>query len=94
LALISFSREDTGEMSGDFLSYRQEDAAGFAARIYDRLTKNLGRESVFIDVDNIPRVSILSMCCPSASDDATRSSQLSATIGLGARTRAIAAAGT
>lgn len=37
-----------------FISYRREDAAGFAGRIYDRLTKNLGRESVFIDVDNIP----------------------------------------
>jgi TIR domain len=54
LAPISFKREDIGEMGRVFISYRREDAAGFAGRIYDRLTKNLGRESVFIDVDNIP----------------------------------------
>jgi TIR domain len=39
---------------GVFICYRREDTAGFAGRIYDRLTKVLGRESVFIDVDNIP----------------------------------------
>lgn len=39
---------------GVFISYRREDAAGFAGRIYDRLIQTLGRESVFIDVDNIP----------------------------------------
>ena len=37
-----------------FISYRREDAAGFAGRIYDRLAQTLGRENVFIDVDNIP----------------------------------------
>jgi hypothetical protein len=39
---------------GVFICYRREDAAGFAGRIYDRLKNGLGRESVFIDVDNIP----------------------------------------
>ena len=39
---------------GVFISYRRDDTAGFAGRIYDRLTNALGRESVFIDVDNIP----------------------------------------
>ena len=39
---------------GVFICYRREDAAGFAGRIYDRLKSRLGRESVFIDVDNIP----------------------------------------
>ncbi len=39
---------------GVFICYRREDAAGFAGRIYDRLKAGLGRDSVFIDVDNIP----------------------------------------
>jgi hypothetical protein len=39
---------------GVFICYRREDSAGFAGRIYDRLKMSLGRESVFIDVDNIP----------------------------------------
>ena len=39
---------------GVFICYRREDTAGFAGRIYDRLKSSLGRESVFIDVDNIP----------------------------------------
>jgi hypothetical protein len=41
-------------MGGVFISYRREDAAGYAGRIYDRLLSRLGRERVFIDVDNIP----------------------------------------
>lgn len=36
-----------------FISYRREDSAGFAGRIYDRLVTKLAREKVFIDVDNI-----------------------------------------
>ena len=40
-------------MGGVFISYRREDTAGFAGRIYDRLARRLGRDSVFIDVDNI-----------------------------------------
>jgi len=39
---------------GVFICYRREDSAGFAGRICDRLKTSLGRESVFIDVDNIP----------------------------------------
>lgn len=39
---------------GIFISYRREDSDGFAGRIYDRLAARLGRERVFIDVDNIP----------------------------------------
>jgi TPR repeat protein len=41
-------------LGGVFICYRRDDSAGFAGRIYDRLTRTLGRESVFIDVDNIP----------------------------------------
>lgn len=38
---------------GIFISYRREDSAGFAGRIYDRLTSRLERERIFFDVDNI-----------------------------------------
>jgi TIR domain/Domain of unknown function (DUF4062) len=37
-----------------FVSYRREDSAGIAGRIYDRLADRLGRQRVFFDVDNIP----------------------------------------
>jgi cell division protein FtsZ len=39
---------------GVFISYRREDSAGFAGRIYDRLVTRLPRDAVFIDVDDIP----------------------------------------
>jgi hypothetical protein len=38
---------------GVFISYRREDSGGFAGRIYDRLTRNLGPDNVFVDVDSI-----------------------------------------
>jgi TIR domain len=38
---------------GIFISYRRDDSAGFAGRIYDRLVSRLNREDVFFDVDNI-----------------------------------------
>jgi WD40 repeat protein len=38
---------------GVFISYRRDDSAGFAGRIYDRLKERLGRADVFFDVDNI-----------------------------------------
>jgi TPR repeat protein len=41
-------------LGGVFICYRREDSAGFARLIYDRLTRKLGHESVFFDVDNIP----------------------------------------
>jgi hypothetical protein len=40
-------------LGGVFISYRREDSAGFAGRIYDRLTQRLDLKSVFLDVDNI-----------------------------------------
>ena len=40
-------------LGGVFISYRREDSAGFAGRIYDRLTRRLDQKSVFLDVDNI-----------------------------------------
>jgi hypothetical protein len=35
---------------GVFISYRRDDSGGFAGRVYDRLVKSLGRDSVFFDV--------------------------------------------
>jgi formylglycine-generating enzyme required for sulfatase activity len=37
-----------------FINYRREDSASDAGRINDRLERELGRESLFIDVDTIP----------------------------------------
>jgi ankyrin repeat protein len=36
-----------------FISYRREDSAGHAGRLFDRLASKLGRDHVFRDVDNI-----------------------------------------
>jgi hypothetical protein len=37
-----------------FLSYRREDSAAYAGRIEDRLRRALGRDRLFMDVDNVP----------------------------------------
>ena len=36
-----------------FISYRREDAPGYAGRLYDRLRDEFGRDNVFIDVDTL-----------------------------------------
>ncbi len=41
-------------MSGVFISYRREDSAPYAGRLYDRLSARFGAERVFMDVDDIP----------------------------------------
>jgi len=41
-------------MSKIFLSYRRQDSAGVAGRIYDRLCAHFGSDSVFMDIDSIP----------------------------------------
>lgn len=38
---------------GVFISYRREDAAGAAGRIFDHLSARFGREQIFMDVDGI-----------------------------------------
>lgn len=38
-----------------FISYRRDDAAGFAHAIHDRLLENLPKEQVFMDVAGIGR---------------------------------------
>ncbi|MEM9738279.1 MAG: toll/interleukin-1 receptor domain-containing protein [Pseudomonadota bacterium] len=40
-------------MSGIFISYRREDSAASAGRLFDHLSARLGREEVFMDVDGI-----------------------------------------
>ena len=40
-------------MTRIFISYRREDSAGYAGRIYDRLVQHFGEEQIFMDVDNI-----------------------------------------
>jgi hypothetical protein len=37
-----------------FISYRRDDTADVAGRIYDRLAQHFGADSVFKDVDSIP----------------------------------------
>jgi hypothetical protein len=36
-----------------FISYRREDAPGYAGRLFDRLRDEFGRDNVFIDVDTL-----------------------------------------
>ena len=40
-------------MPGIFISYRREDSAGHAGRIFDRLREKFGRDKVFMDVAGI-----------------------------------------
>jgi outer membrane biosynthesis protein TonB len=40
-------------MAAIFLSYRREDAGGYAGRICDRLSARFGRQNVFIDVEHL-----------------------------------------
>ncbi len=40
-------------MSGVFISYRRDDAAAAAGRLFDHLSARLGRDEVFMDVDGI-----------------------------------------
>jgi formylglycine-generating enzyme required for sulfatase activity len=37
-----------------FISYRRQDSAAMAGRIYDRLQAHFGKDAVFMDVDSIP----------------------------------------
>ena len=39
--------------SGIFISYRRDDSAGFAGRLYDRLAERFGAARVFMDIDAI-----------------------------------------
>jgi len=41
-------------MAKIFLSYRRQDSAGVAGRIYDRLRDHFGNDAVVMDIDSIP----------------------------------------
>lgn len=40
-------------MDGIFISYRRDDSAGYAGRLYDRLAAHFGSDRVFMDVEGI-----------------------------------------
>lgn len=40
-------------MDGIFISYRRDDSAGYAGRLYDRLAAHFGSQRVFMDVEGI-----------------------------------------
>lgn len=40
-------------MEGIFISYRRDDSAGYAGRLYDRLVAHFGADIVFMDVEGI-----------------------------------------
>lgn len=42
-------------LGGVFISYRREETAGWAGRLYDRLSARFGEDHVFMDVDSITR---------------------------------------
>jgi len=41
------------QFSGVFISYRRNEAAAYAGRLYDRLVARFGKERVFIDTENV-----------------------------------------
>src|SRR5688572_31262890 len=47
------SSPSTKKFSGIFVSYRREDSAGHAGRLFDRLVEQFGRERIFMDIDTI-----------------------------------------
>ena len=51
--LVLDRRPNTGPMPRIFVSYRREDARGYAGRLYDRLSARWGENQVFIDVDTL-----------------------------------------
>jgi hypothetical protein len=53
-----------------FISYRRDDSADIAGRIYDRLVQRFGEDSVFKDVDSIPSASTFASISPIASRSA------------------------
>lgn len=40
-------------MPGIFISYRRDDSAAYAGRLFDRLEKHFGREHIFMDINHI-----------------------------------------
>ena len=40
-------------MSRIFISYRREDSAGYAGRLFDRLSSHFGKDQIFMDIDTL-----------------------------------------
>lgn len=51
--MSSPSTTSTKKFSGIFVSYRREDSAGHAGRLFDRLVEHFGRDRIFMDIDTI-----------------------------------------
>ena len=47
------SSPSTKKFSGIFVSYRRQDSAGHAGRLFDRLVEHFGRDRIFMDIDTI-----------------------------------------
>jgi hypothetical protein len=50
---VPVSASSTEQVPGIFISYRREDTAGHAGRLYDRLAGHFGERRVFMDIDSI-----------------------------------------
>ena len=59
-------------MNKIFLSYRREDSADIAGRIFDHLERRFGRERLFIDVDSIRYGEDFRRCIDAKSTGAVR----------------------
>jgi MoxR-like ATPase len=53
-ARVARPKKSTARRVKIFLSYRRDDSAAMAGRIYDHLAKRYGKEDVFKDVDSVP----------------------------------------
>ena len=53
LALDSQNSWRTGRVLKIFISYRRDDSAGWAGRVYDRVSHEFGADAVFMDVEGI-----------------------------------------
>jgi hypothetical protein len=51
--MSGFAEPVTGERAKIFVSYRRDDCAGHAGRLYDRLCDRFGANRIFMDVDSI-----------------------------------------
>ena len=51
---IATARRGQAVVSRLFISYRRDDSAGYAGRLYDRLEREFGRDHLVMDVDAIP----------------------------------------
>lgn len=53
LAAAAVPQPPAEQFSGIFVSYRREDSAGHAGRLYDKLVNHFGKDRIFRDVDTI-----------------------------------------